>query len=53
MIGRGMPIRVIDVVLGLYRASRAAEFATVDPTLRHMLGRNPSSMRDLIAKTIG
>lgn len=53
MIGRGMPIRAIDVVLGLYRASRAAEFATVDPTLRHMLGRNPSSMRDLIAKTIG
>ena len=35
----------IAVMLGYYRAARAGEFETVDPTLGKILGRAPESMR--------
>ena len=53
MAARGAPESVADVVLGLYRASRNGEFATVDPTLERLLDRRPITMRDLIAKKVG
>lgn len=41
-----------EIVLGLYLASRAGEFVTVDPALQQLLGRQPATMRELIARTI-
>jgi len=52
MAARGAPGRAADAVLGLYVASRAGEFAPVDPTLEALLGRRPVSMRDLIAAKV-
>jgi NAD(P)H dehydrogenase (quinone) len=52
MAARGLPARVADISLGLYRASRQGEFAAVDPALERLLGRSPISMRDLIAEKI-
>ena len=52
MAARGAPGRVTDTVLGLYVASRAGEFAAVDPTLERLLGRRPISMRDVIAEKV-
>ncbi len=49
MTARGAPRGAIEIMLGLYRASRAGEFATVDPTLERLLGRRPLGMRDLLA----
>ncbi len=49
MIARGAPEGAAKMTLGLYIASRNGEFARVDPTLEDMLGRRPTSMRDLIA----
>ncbi|MFY2559786.1 SDR family oxidoreductase [Corallococcus terminator] len=46
----GMPAAVVDISLGLYRASRDGEFAAVDPTLQELLGRTPTSMREVIAQ---
>ena len=46
-------LRQSGVMLGLYRASRAGEFATVDPTLERLLGRRPLGMRDLMAEKAG
>lgn len=43
------PARVVAVVQGYYRAARAGEFATVDPTLGRLLGRAPHSMREVFA----
>jgi NAD(P)H dehydrogenase (quinone) len=48
----GTPGHIADRSLGLYRASRAGEFVTVDPTLAELLGRSPIRMRDLIAKKV-
>jgi NAD(P)H dehydrogenase (quinone) len=33
----------------MYRAARAGEFAAVDPTLASLLGRAPTSLRDVLA----
>ncbi|WP_417681517.1 NAD(P)H-binding protein [Roseibium sp.] len=49
---RGTPGPVAAIVLGLYRAARAGEFANVDPTLERLLGRKPISMRDVMAAHI-
>ncbi len=49
MADRGVPSGAIDITLGLYRAARAGEFAAVDPTLAILLGREPTTLRDLLA----
>ena len=49
LAARGAPPRAIDMMLGLYLASRAGEFAAVDPTLERLLGRRPLGMRTLLA----
>ncbi|RKI74022.1 SDR family oxidoreductase [Corallococcus sp. AB049A] len=46
----GLPAARIAIFLGLYRASHAGEFAAVDPTLKQLLGREPTSMRELLAQ---
>lgn len=45
----GAPPAVVDIVLGLYRAARAGEFAAVDPTLGTLIGRKPRTLRDVLA----
>ncbi|MDC0714636.1 SDR family oxidoreductase [Stigmatella sp. ncwal1] len=49
----GMPPHAVAISLGLYRASREGEFAAVDPTLQKLLGRAPTSMREVIARQWG
>ncbi|PYE50510.1 SDR family oxidoreductase [Deinococcus yavapaiensis] len=46
---RGAPSGAVNMLLGLYRASRAGEFAIVDPSLERMLGRPATTIRDLLA----
>lgn len=53
MAARGAPAHAVDIVLGLYVASRKGEFAPVDPTLEGLLGRRPLGMRDLLAQKLG
>ena len=48
MLARGTPEHVADLMGGLYRASRANEFARVDGTLERLLGRAPVSMRQVL-----
>ncbi|RKH14801.1 SDR family oxidoreductase [Corallococcus sp. CA053C] len=49
----GMPAPGVAISLGLYRASRDGEFAATDPTLEKLLGRAPTSMREVMAATLG
>jgi len=42
--------RVAELLLGMFAASRAGEFAAVDPTLGELLGRPPLTLRDVLAK---
>ncbi|WP_037479858.1 NAD(P)H-binding protein [Sphingomonas sp. PAMC 26617] len=52
MTARGAPPSFAKMSLGLYRASRAGEFAAVDPTLERLIGRPPIAMRDVIAAKV-
>jgi NAD(P)H dehydrogenase (quinone) len=52
MAARGAPERAADLVLGLYLASRAGEFSSIDPTLATLLGRAPITMRELISEKV-
>ncbi len=49
MAAYGAPPHAASIVLGFYEASRAGEFAVVDPTLERLLGRPPRRARDLTA----
>lgn len=49
----GMPASGVDISLGLYRASRAGEFAAAGPALQKLLGRAPTSMREVLAEKLG
>lgn len=46
---RGVPPTAVEIALGLYRAARAGEFATVDPALGALLGRRPMTLREVLA----
>jgi NAD(P)H dehydrogenase (quinone) len=44
----GVPAEFAELGLGIFRASRRGEFATVDPTLGELLGREPVKFEDLL-----
>lgn len=48
LISHGLPEVMADGLGSLYKASRAREFAVVDPTLERLLGREPTSMKDVL-----
>jgi uncharacterized protein YbjT (DUF2867 family) len=45
---RGLPPRAAEMVMGYFRAARGGEFATVDPTLTALIGREPKRMREVM-----
>ena len=49
MVANGVPPTAIAITLGLYRAARDGEFAAVDPTLATLLGRAPTTLREMLA----
>jgi NAD(P)H dehydrogenase (quinone) len=52
LLGHGVPEPVAQMLLGLFRASREGEFATVDPALGKLLGREPQSIRTVLTPLI-
>jgi uncharacterized protein YbjT (DUF2867 family) len=52
LIAHGVPEPRADLLVGLFVASRRGEFAAVDPTLERLLGRRPTSVRDLLASRL-
>lgn len=48
LVGHGVPQGQAEMLLGMFRASRRGEFAVVDPTLEHLLGRPAQSMRTVL-----
>lgn len=49
MAEQGAPPAAAQTTLAMYRAARAGEFSAVDPTLSALLGREPMSLRDVLA----
>lgn len=52
MLAAGMPEPVARLALGMFVASRQGEFAPADPTLGRLIGREPVSLRDVMADAL-
>ncbi|MBB4933105.1 uncharacterized protein YbjT (DUF2867 family) [Lipingzhangella halophila] len=52
LVGFGVPAETADQLLGIYAASRAGEFAAVDPTLAALIGREPITMGSLLRERL-
>ncbi|MFI6341398.1 SDR family oxidoreductase [Streptomyces sp. NPDC050535] len=52
MVGRGVPAETADQLIGIFAASRVGEFATVDPTLATLIGREPVSLRTVLREQL-
>lgn len=52
MLTHGLPEPRANILLGLFAASRKGEFSATDPTLEHLLGHPPLSMRNVLAGEI-
>ena len=48
-VEHGSPEPMARMLLGFFLAARQGRFAEVDPTLGELLGREPRSVRDLLA----
>lgn len=51
-IAAGVPEPYANMLLGIFKAARRGDFATVDPALRHILGREPLNVREVIASAL-
>lgn len=49
-VGHGTPEPMARMLLGFFQAAREGRFAEVDPLLAEILGREPRSVRDLLAE---
>ena len=52
LAGRGTPVHVTDMVLGLYTAARNGEFEDSNSLLKNLIGRAPKTMKDLMAASM-
>ncbi len=48
LVEQGMPEVYAGLLLSLYTAARAGEFAIVEPTLERLIGRKPTTMRQVL-----
>jgi uncharacterized protein YbjT (DUF2867 family) len=52
LVSGGMPAALAGQLTSMFEASRAGEFATVDPTLAQLIGRPPTPFRDELAAAL-
>lgn len=50
LLGNGVPAEAADRMLGIFEAARAGEFATVDPTLAALIGREPTALGAVLSE---
>ncbi|GAA1950753.1 NAD(P)H-binding protein [Kitasatospora viridis] len=53
LVGHGVPEQLAGQLLGIFVAARAGEFATVDPTLATLLGREPTPVGAVLRESLG
>lgn len=52
LTGQGVPAQRAAELVGIFAASRAGEFATVDPALATLLGREPIGLRTVLRERL-
>lgn len=52
LISQGLPEERASMLTGIFLASREGDFARTDPTLAHLIGRPPMTLRDVLKASI-
>jgi NAD(P)H dehydrogenase (quinone) len=52
LISHGVPVQMADGLLGIFTASRAGEFAHVDPAMAALIGRDPTGARTVLREQL-
>ncbi|WP_127530280.1 SDR family oxidoreductase [Paenibacillus kobensis] len=52
MLSQGVPEASVNMRMGMFLASRQGDYAQVDPTLAHLIGRPPVSIRAVLKESI-
>lgn len=52
MLSRGVPAAQVDMMVDIFAAARAGEFATVDPTLAQLIGREPTGFDAVLREAL-
>ncbi|RTE10841.1 SDR family oxidoreductase [Paenibacillus whitsoniae] len=52
LISQGWPEARVDLILGMFMASREGDFAQVDPALANLIGRPPMSFREVLKESL-
>jgi uncharacterized protein YbjT (DUF2867 family) len=52
LVTHGVPEPAADMLLGMFLAARNGEFARVNPTLGRLIGRPPTTLRDVLKAAI-
>lgn len=52
LVSSGVPAEAADQLLGIFTASRAGEFAAVDPTLATLIGREPIALSTVLRERL-
>jgi len=52
MLSQGVPEASVNMRMGMFLASRQGDFTQVDPTLAHLIGRPPVSIREVLQESI-
>jgi NAD(P)H dehydrogenase (quinone) len=51
MLANNLPPLQIDMMVGMFAATRRGDFADVDPTLAHLISRAPQTIRDVVTSS--
>lgn len=52
LLATGAPAAAADLLVGLFAAARRGDFAATDPILARLLGRTPTSLRNVLKPTV-
>lgn len=52
MLSQGVPEASVNMRMGMFLASRQGDFTQVDPTLAHLIGRPPVSIREVLKESM-
>lgn len=52
LVEHQVPAEAVDMMLGIFAASRAGEFGAVDPTLAKLIGREPRDLAAVLRPTL-
>jgi NAD(P)H dehydrogenase (quinone) len=52
MVGNGVPEALADGLVSFFAASRAGEFAAIDPTLAQLIGRAPTGLETVLRERL-